>query len=65
MTTLTVEFEEFLTIKRALQEAVLEARHESRRGERFDNAAMAAHFEDHANALESLIEKLTGQAIYK
>jgi hypothetical protein len=65
MTTLTVEFEEFLTIKRALQEAVVESRHESRRGERFGNAAMALHFEEHANTLQSLIEKITGQALYK
>jgi hypothetical protein len=63
MTTLTVEFAEFLTIKSALQDAVAEARHQARRGTMYDNADMTAHFEEHANTLQSLIEKITGQAL--
>ena len=61
MKTLRVEFAEYLTIKSALREAVAEARAESRRGQRYDNYDMATHYEEQANALESLIEKLDGQ----
>lgn len=61
MTTLRVEFAEYLMIKNALREAAAETRAESRRGRRYDNVDMATHYEGHANAIESLIEKLDGQ----
>ena len=61
MKTLRVEFAEYLMIKSALREAVADARAESRRGQRFENYDMANHYEEQANALESLIEKLDGQ----
>ena len=62
MKTLRITFEEFLTIKSALREAAAEARSESRRGARYDNAEMSAHYEDHANMIEGLIEKIEGQS---
>lgn len=61
--TLNVEFAEFLTIKSALQSAVSEARHQAWRGNLHGNAEMEAHFEEHANKLCALIEKLEGQAL--
>lgn len=62
MTTLTITFAEFLTIKSALRDQVCEARVAQRRGARYNNAEMAEHYEDAANALEAFIEKIEGQA---
>ena len=62
MTNLSVSFAEFLSIKSALQEAVVEARHQARRGKLHNNPDMHDHFEDHANKLSGLVEKLSGQA---
>lgn len=62
MTTLNVEFEEYLVIRHALREAVAEARVSARRGERYGNADMEAHYQEHANRLNALVEKIDGQA---
>lgn len=65
MTTLRIEFEEYLTIKSALQQAIVEAKHQAWRGNLHGNAEMKAHFDDHAATLASLQEKLDGQVLYK
>jgi hypothetical protein len=62
MATLKVKFAEFLTIKSALQAAVSEAKHQAWRGDLHDNQEMHDHFEEHANKLSALIEKIEEQA---
>lgn len=62
MTNLSVSFGEYLSIQSALQEAIAEARHQAWRGDLHDNPDMREHFEEHANTLSALKEKLQGQA---
>ena len=62
MTNLSISFAEFLAIKSALNDAVAEARHQAWRGNLHDNPDMHDHFEEHANKLAGLVEKLVGQA---
>lgn len=61
MSAIKVTFEEALLIKRALLEAVYEARREARRGAACGNTEMRDHYEDHANTINDLVEKIMGQ----
>ena len=62
MATINVDFAEYLTIKSALQEAVVEAKHQAWRGNLHDNQEMHDHFESHANMLSDLADKIDEQA---
>ena len=61
-TTLKVTFGQYLMIKQALQLQAAEARAEAIKGARAGNQPMQAHYEEHVERLQDLIEQLTGQA---
>ena len=61
-TILKLTFGQYLMIKQALQLQAAEARAEAIKGARSGNQPMQAHYEEHVERLQSLIEQLTGQA---
>ena len=61
-TALNVTFGQYLMIKQALQLQATEARAEAIKGARAGNLPMQAHYEEHVERLQDLIEQLTKQA---
>lgn len=61
--TLTINFAEYVAIKRALRVAVSEARAEGIRGQRYENYDMAMFYDEETAKLVSLIEKLDSQVL--
>jgi hypothetical protein len=61
--TLTINFAEYIAIKKALRVAASEARAECIRGQRYENHDMVLFYDEETGKLESLIEKLDSQVL--
>lgn len=64
MKPITLTFAEYLLVKSALQSAIADASHQAWRGQLHNNPEMQEHFEEHANTLRALTEKLSNYTSY-